>query len=69
MMERRVGDRRASLERRLSLQSAEDQIHGALRLLTTIAEDPGVGEPQRRHLEAAMLRLRFALERLSPPKW
>jgi hypothetical protein len=66
--ERRLGgDRRASLERRLSVQSAEGQIHGALRLLTILAEGQGLGDSQRRNLEAAMLRLRFALERLTPP--
>lgn len=66
-VERRSGaDRRAAIERRLSLQSAEDQIHGALRLLTFVSDagGPALGEQQRRGLEAAMLRLRFALERL-----
>ena len=66
-MDRRIGgDRRADLERRLSLQSAEGQIHGALRLLTILAEGQTLGDTQRRNLEAAMLRLRFALERMSP---
>jgi hypothetical protein len=61
------GDRRAILERRLSVQSAEGQIHGALRLLTMLAEGQGLSDSHRRNLEAAMLRLRFALERLTPP--
>lgn len=60
------GDRRAQLERRMALQSAEAQIHGALKLLTTLAEDAKIGDHERRGLEAAMLRLRFALERMSP---
>ena len=44
--------------------SAEDQIHEALRLLTRVIETGAAGEPERRSLEAAMLRLRFALDRL-----
>ena len=70
--ERRLGDRRsggerrALLERRLALHSAEDQIRGALKLLTQVADGRGamLGDQQRRSLEAAMLRLRFALERM-----
>lgn len=58
------GERRAYLERRLSLQSAGDQIRGALKLITTAIESGSVAEKQRRNLEAAMLRLRFALERI-----
>lgn len=63
---RQIGDRRSSIERRLSLQSAVDQIHGALKLLTRVAESEAgrLNEEQRRELEGAMLRLRFALERL-----
>lgn len=59
-----VGERRAFLERRLSLQSAGDQIRGALKLITTAIDSGTVPEKQRRGLDAAMLRLRFALERL-----
>ena len=63
---RQVGERRSAIERRLSLQSAVDQIHGALKLLTQVAESEAttLSEDQRRELEGAMLRLRFALERL-----
>ena len=63
---RQIGDRRSAVERRLSLQSAVDQIHGALKLLTLVAESEAgrLNEEQRRELEGAMLRLRFALERL-----
>lgn len=59
-----VGERRAFLERRLSLQSAGDQIRGALKLITTAIDSGTIPEKQRRGLDAAMLRLRFALERL-----
>jgi len=63
--ERRAGgERRAFVERRLSLQSAEDQIRGALKLMTSAIESGKIPEKQRRGLDAAMLRLRFALERL-----
>lgn len=65
---RSTGERRALLERRLALHSAEDQIRGALKLLTQLADGGGggamLGDQQRRSLEAAMLRLRFALERM-----
>jgi hypothetical protein len=64
--ERRMGDRRSGKDRRLLLQSAGDQIHVALKLLTRIAESGLVIDQERRNLEAAMLRLRFALERLEP---
>lgn len=50
----------------MALQSAEAQIHGALKLLTVLADDAKIGDHERRGLEAAMLRLRFALERMSP---
>lgn len=58
------GERRAYLERRLTLQSAGDQIRGALKLMTTAIESGSIPEKQRRGLDAAMLRLRFALERI-----
>jgi len=63
--DRRAGaERRAFRERRLSLQSASDQIRGALKLMTLAIESGSVNERDRRTLDAAMLRLRFALERL-----
>jgi len=63
--ERRInGDRRSGTERRLSVLSAEDQIHEALRLLTRVVESDATSDEERRSLEAAMVRLRFALDRL-----
>lgn len=62
--ERRGADRRAFLERRLSLQSAGDQIRGALKLLSSAIDSGDIPDKQRRGLDAALLRLRFALERL-----
>jgi hypothetical protein len=62
--DRRInGDRRSGQERRLAMLSAEDQIREALRLLTRVVED-GAPENEQRRLENAMLRLRFALDRL-----
>lgn len=61
---RRKSERRTGVERRLSIQSASDQIRGALRLLTRVVEMGAVTEQELRTLESAMLRLRFALERL-----
>lgn len=58
------GERRAFRERRLSLQSAGDQIRGALKLMTLAIESGTIPERDRRTLDAAMLRLRFALERI-----
>ena len=68
--ERRIDDRRAGAERRafrerrLELQSAGDQIRGALKLMTLAIESGTIAERDRRTLDAAMLRLRFALERI-----
>lgn len=64
---RRNGERRTGVERRLSIQSASDQIRGALRLLTRVIEMGAVAEQEMRTLESAMLRLRFALDRLEEP--
>jgi len=61
---RRKSERRTGIERRLSIQSASDQIRGALRLLTRVVEMGAVTEQELRTLESAMLRLRFALDRL-----
>ena len=64
-VERRIGgDRRSGQERRLSILSAEDQIDEALRLLTGVVETGSLPDEERRSLEAAMVRLRFALDRL-----
>lgn len=57
-------DRRSGLERRLSILSAEGQIHEALRLLTQVIERGAIPDEEQRGLESAMVRLRFALDRL-----
>ena len=64
-IERRgTGDRRTGLERRLAILSAEGQIREALRLITEIIDRGAPPEDERRSLESAMVRLRYALDRL-----
>ena len=63
--ERRTnGDRRTGLERRLAVLSAEGQIREALRLITELIDRGTPPENERRSLESAMVRLRYALDRL-----
>jgi hypothetical protein len=61
---RRNGERRLGVERRLATMSAGDQIHEALRLLTRVIESGAVAEGEIRSLDAAVLRLRVALDQL-----
>ena len=63
--ERRInGDRRTGLERRLAILSAEGQIREALRLLTEVIDRGEALDEEQRSLESAMVRLRYALDRL-----
>ncbi len=62
--ERRSGtERRAFFERRSAEEPGED-IRNALQLLTNVAESGTLDEASLRDLDAAMFRLRFALDRL-----
>ena len=63
--DRRTGDRRADAERRLALYSASAHLQAALDLLTRLADAYVLKDEHLRLLDAAMLRLRFAVERLS----
>ena len=63
--ERRKSDRRAGIERRLALQSATAHMNAALGLLTRLADAQVLGDEHLRLLDAAMLRLRFAAERMT----
>ncbi|HET9707474.1 MAG TPA: hypothetical protein VFP39_04135 [Gemmatimonadales bacterium] len=58
------GDRRTGLERRLAVLSAEGQIREALRLITEIIDRRAPPDDERRSLESAIVRLRYALDRL-----
>lgn len=59
-------ERRSGLDRRLIMESATAQIHAVLELLTDIADLGSLPDSSRRLLDTAMLRLRYALERMEP---
>lgn len=59
-------ERRSGLDRRMLVESASAQIHAALELLTQMAESGSLRDENRRLLDTALLRLRFALERMEP---
>ncbi len=59
-------ERRSGLDRRLIVESATAQIHAVLELLTQLADMGALRDDSRRLLDTAMLRLRFALERIEP---
>lgn len=56
-------ERRSGIDRRLQLESAAGQMQTVLGLLTEIAESGDLSDENRRLLDAAMLRLRFGVER------
>ena len=59
-------ERRSGLERRMIVESATAQIHAVLELLTELAEQGALRDDSRRLLDTAMIRLRYALERIDP---
>jgi hypothetical protein len=59
-------ERRSGLDRRLIVESATAQIHVVLELLTQLADMGALRDDSRRLLDTAMLRLRFALEKMEP---
>ncbi|HET8713189.1 MAG TPA: hypothetical protein VFM23_05840 [Gemmatimonadales bacterium] len=59
-------ERRSGLDRRMIVESATAQIHAVLELLTQLADMGALRDDSRRLLDTAMLRLRFALERMEP---
>jgi hypothetical protein len=59
-------ERRSGLDRRMIVESATAQIHAVLELLTQLADAGALRDDSRRLLDTAMLRLRFALERIEP---
>lgn len=64
-VERRKDDRRRGIDRRLALQSAAGQLQTALDLLLQLADSASLSDEERRLLDTAMLRLRFAVERMT----
>lgn len=61
---RRPGDRRTWLDRRVSQETVGELIRNALQLLADVADAGSLDDEVRRDLDAAMFRLRFALDRL-----
>ena len=59
-------DRRSGLDRRMIVESATAQIHAVLELLTQLADMGALRDDSRRLLDTAMLRLRYALEKMEP---
>ena len=59
-------ERRSGLDRRLIVESATAQIHAVLELLTQLADAGALRDDSRRLIDTAMLRLRYALERMEP---
>jgi hypothetical protein len=57
-------ERRSGLDRRMIVESATAQIHAVLELLTQLADQGALRDDSRRLLDTAVLRLRFALERM-----
>lgn len=59
------GERRSGSERRLQLESAAGQMQTVLGLLTQLADSASLSDNERRLLDTAVLRLRFAVERMA----
>lgn len=59
-------ERRSGLDRRMIVESATAQIHVVLELLTQLADMGALRDDSRRLLDTAMLRLRYALEKMEP---
>jgi hypothetical protein len=59
-------DRRSGIDRRLEMESATAQMHTVLELLTQMADSGTLRDDNRRRLDTAMLRLRFAIETMEP---
>jgi len=61
---RRDGERRAAVDRRDASHTPIDQIRHSLELLHAVNPDP-LPDEDRRLLDTALFRLRFALDRLT----
>ncbi len=62
-VERRAGSERRGAAERRAQESVGEHIRNALQLLTNVAESGTLDEDSLRDLDAAMFRLRFALDR------
>lgn len=59
-------ERRSGIDRRLQIESATAQMHAVMELLTQIGDSGSLRDDNRRLLDTAMLRLRFAMEMMAP---
>jgi len=59
-------ERRTGIDRRLGVESATAQMHAVMELLTQIADAGVLRDDNRRLLDTAMIRVRFAIERMEP---
>jgi hypothetical protein len=59
-------ERRSGIDRRMLVESATAQIHVVLELLTQLADMGALRDESRRLLDTAVLRLRYALEKMEP---
>ncbi|MGH7529211.1 MAG: hypothetical protein ACREMN_02415 [Gemmatimonadales bacterium] len=62
--DRRSGERRSGIDRRLALASGATQMQAALGILVQLAQSRSLNDEDRRLLDTAVLRLRFAADRL-----
>lgn len=62
--DRRRTERRKGIDRRLAVQSGAQQMQTAMGLLMQLAQSKSLSDEDRRLLDTAMLRLRFATERM-----
>lgn len=58
-------ERRSGIDRRLQMESATAQMHAVMELLTQIGDSGSLRDDNRRLLDTAMLRLRFAIEMMA----
>ena len=59
-------ERRSGIDRRLGVESATAQMHAVMELLAQIADAGVLRDDNRRLLDTAMIRVRFAIERMEP---
>jgi hypothetical protein len=55
-------ERRSGVDRRL--ESVEDQLQTVIEMLADVADSGAIGDEDRRVLDTAIMRLRFATERM-----
>jgi hypothetical protein len=62
---RKSGQRRSESDRRTARQTATDLVRGAFEFIASVCQSDAVTDEEARHqLDSALVRLKFALERL-----